>query len=263
MSNLPPLPLDTDAYLSDTGHLSTTQHGAYMLLLMAIWRSKDGWLSGDDSFLARASRQSLDKWRKMAPVIRALLIAKDGKVTQKRCKKIKDLTPPASALAQSPSIVSKSLKNKGAIPKTAKNVDFLQNDTLSLLPLDSEIQEKEERESGRKKAKRTSLPVDWVLSQQGRAFAMDAGYNHSACDRMASAFFNYHRSRGSLMADWEAAWRTWVNNETRFNHRGGKNGTRSKSALDAFERLFGSDEGPTHQASGESFVELLPQRRIL
>ena len=93
MSNLPPLPLDTDAYLSDTGHLSTTQHGAYMLLLMAIWRSKDGWLPGDDSFLARASRQSLDKWRKMAPVIRALLIAKDGKVTQKRCKKIKDLTP--------------------------------------------------------------------------------------------------------------------------------------------------------------------------
>jgi uncharacterized protein YdaU (DUF1376 family) len=59
MAEFPALPLFTDAYLADTRHLTTLQHGAYLLMLMTAWRSSDCSLPNDDAFLARIA--GLDK----------------------------------------------------------------------------------------------------------------------------------------------------------------------------------------------------------
>lgn len=62
MAQFPALPLFTDAFIADTTHLSAQQTGAYLLLLMAAWRSPDCKLPDDDKILARFARMNPRQW---------------------------------------------------------------------------------------------------------------------------------------------------------------------------------------------------------
>jgi uncharacterized protein YdaU (DUF1376 family) len=53
---------DIAAYLAKTRMLTTEQHGAYLLLLMAMWKSEHGKLPNDDKKLARIACASLKRW---------------------------------------------------------------------------------------------------------------------------------------------------------------------------------------------------------
>ena len=54
-------PFVPDAYLADTRHLSTEQHGAYLLLMMALWRN-GGNLPNDPRKLARIAGITPKRW---------------------------------------------------------------------------------------------------------------------------------------------------------------------------------------------------------
>lgn len=71
MAEFPALPLWTDAYLADTRHLSTMQHGAYLLLLMEAWRRPSCTLPDDDLLLARLAGLSPSEWLECRDVILA------------------------------------------------------------------------------------------------------------------------------------------------------------------------------------------------
>jgi uncharacterized protein YdaU (DUF1376 family) len=73
-------------YLADTQHLTTEQHGAYLLLLFAMWRAVDGEIDADDGKLARIARLTLTRWNKIKGDVMALLSIENGKVTQKRLR---------------------------------------------------------------------------------------------------------------------------------------------------------------------------------
>lgn len=63
MSKAPAMPMYWDAYLADTTHLTTEEHGAYMLLLAAMWR-RNGSVPDDDKDNARILGLTPAKWRK-------------------------------------------------------------------------------------------------------------------------------------------------------------------------------------------------------
>lgn len=54
---------------------------------------------------------------------------------------------------------------------------------------------------------RSKLPGDFKPSTSGMQLAEQSGL---AVDREIGKFIDHHTARGSLMADWQAAWRTWV-----------------------------------------------------
>jgi uncharacterized protein YdaU (DUF1376 family) len=58
--NRPWMPLYVGDYLGDTGHLTTAQHGAYLLLMMHYWRKGD--LPDDDRQLSKITKLPLRTW---------------------------------------------------------------------------------------------------------------------------------------------------------------------------------------------------------
>lgn len=66
----PWMPLYIADYLGDTAHLSTIEHGAYLLLMMHYWQR--GSLPDDDDRLARiAGSMRIDDWRVIRPTVQA------------------------------------------------------------------------------------------------------------------------------------------------------------------------------------------------
>ena len=83
MSAPPFMQLYVADFLADTQHLTTEEIGAYLLILMTMWRS-GGSLPHDQKVLARCARLSgrrwADAWERLSP----LLTISGGQVTQKR-----------------------------------------------------------------------------------------------------------------------------------------------------------------------------------
>jgi uncharacterized protein YdaU (DUF1376 family) len=85
MAQFPYLPLWTDAYFGDTRHLTTIQHGAYLLLLMVAWRTPDCSLEDDDIYLARCVSMHKSTWVTHKPTIMAFWSRNpEGRWQQKR-----------------------------------------------------------------------------------------------------------------------------------------------------------------------------------
>lgn len=83
MTSVPFMQLYIADYIGDTQHLTTEQHGAYLLLLMAMWRA-DGRLPNDPSKLARIARVSPRRWHLLADDVMAFFTVDGTEITQKR-----------------------------------------------------------------------------------------------------------------------------------------------------------------------------------
>lgn len=83
MSAPPYMKLYVADYLADTAHLKTREHGAYLLLLMALWRA-GGKLPADDKTLAAKALCTASEWLSLKPIILPFFRVSRGKITQKR-----------------------------------------------------------------------------------------------------------------------------------------------------------------------------------
>jgi hypothetical protein len=68
-------------------------------------------------------------------------------------------------------------------------------------------------------ARRRQIPSDFVLSPELKEFAAKNGCNGDRVGGVFSQFCDYHRAKGNTMLDWNAAWRTWIRNDKKFNSK--------------------------------------------
>ncbi len=80
------MPLYVGDYLGSTSHLSTEEHGAYLLLLMHYWKTGKPF-SDDDRKLANITRLSLDDWLNIKPTICEFFVIDNGKWSQQRLER--------------------------------------------------------------------------------------------------------------------------------------------------------------------------------
>lgn len=86
MSAPPYMKLYIADYLGDTHHLNALEHGAYMLLLMGMWRA-GGRLPATDESLHRIARCTPDEWAQIKPTVLAFFTRSGGRLTHKRLAK--------------------------------------------------------------------------------------------------------------------------------------------------------------------------------
>ena len=128
MSQAPSMPMYWDAYLADTTHLTTEEHGAYMLLLAAMWR-RNGSIPEDDGDIARILGMTKGKWAKTKARLAGFLIFENGEISQKKLQKLWKNTQEK---------IDKNRANgaKGGRPASSKNNDLAKaNGSISDNPI--------------------------------------------------------------------------------------------------------------------------------
>lgn len=80
----------------------------------------------------------------------------------------------------------------------------------------------EQQPKAKRTPSRSRLPEHFEITPEMYDYAQTNGFADAKIGHMFATFRDYHRSKGNLMADWAAAWRTWVRNEIKFNGRSGE-----------------------------------------
>jgi uncharacterized protein YdaU (DUF1376 family) len=105
------MPLYTGDYKRDTDHLEAEEHGAYLLLLMALW-DRGGKLRNDPALLARTARVSLRKWPKIWRTLEPFFVIQSGEIHQTRVNRELARTAVISQLRREAAMKRESKKGK-------------------------------------------------------------------------------------------------------------------------------------------------------
>lgn len=207
MSATPFMQLYVGDYLADTIDLTTEQHGAYLLLLITMWRN-DASLPNDPKKLARIARVHPPRWSKVWGAIEHFFDVSGDRITNKRLSKEHEKARHKSrSCAQNGS--------KGGAAKALKN-----NEThianVSASPQHSqntEVREKEEANASSKK-RGSRLSADWALPKAWGEWAVsEEGLPEADVRREADKFRDYWTGVAGakgVKLDWLATWRGWI-----------------------------------------------------
>ncbi len=268
----PWMPLYVGDYLADTRRLSTLEHGAYLLLIMDYWQN--GSLPNDDGALARIAGLTGKEWASVRKAISPLF--HDG-WTHKRIDAELQRSRDKSQSARSSAAASwRSRRNANA------SADAMRTHCESSCGTDaarafSQPQYSPEASASvervhapkPKRAKpRTPIDPDSQPTAADRLVAEEAGLPPEMFRTEWRKFRDHHLSKGSLMADWAAAWRTWVGNVAQFQLKtAGKNDGHGKGSLvaagiDLIRRIDDAEQRDAAQTRGwprNEDVVLLPR----
>ena len=251
------MPLYIGDYMADTMCLTTEQHGAYLLLLMEQWMT--GPIKDDDEDLAAITKLPIDQWRNQRGKLARFFKIESGLWSQPRLAAEKEA-------AESRRKAAADNGKKGGRPKIGDNPEITHglseglpssnpnhNPQKSSSPSPSPILQTivcNTMDSPHslvdpppKKKRRTKIPDDHVLTTDLRDRALlywlDRNRTDLNPDDEFGKFIASHRSRGTTMVNWDAAWQTWYSNAPKFNPppKGATNGTNQHSSRSAVDRV--------------------------
>lgn len=162
MSATPFMQLYVGDYLADTLHLTTEQHGAYLLLLMTMWRA-DAKLPNDPAKLARIARVSAKRWPSVWAEIEAFFIIEGEWIANPRLTK-------EHQKAVSISQERRSAGRKGGNANALKSKDVAEANA-AVLPKHSQ---KSESDTTSVVAARDAVPVNSEQDQTARESLLSA-----------------------------------------------------------------------------------------
>lgn len=240
------MPLFVADYLADTRHLSTAEHGAYLLLIMHAWVS-DGRLPLDEKRLARIAGMDAEEWRESREVILEFFTRHEDGYRHKRIDA--ELERATANIEQRraagrASAAARARQRNGSGRSNARSTDVATDDPTSVAtdvptegqrkrrpppppsPTVTESADAASVTSARPQQPQQSAPMkipipeDWQPSEADLSFVeqntLAAPWSAEKTRRVIHEFVNHYRSRGQLSADWSADFRRWVLRQPRF-----------------------------------------------
>ncbi len=199
--SLPWMAFDVADYLSDTGHLTTAQHGAYLLLIMHYW--KRGALPDADDQLAAITRMTPANWRQAKPTIQGFFYDgwKHGRIERE--------------LAKAAEISSK--RSVAALRMHAmKDASAEQKHTH--LHLHKQEPKKEGATKPVKKDRRRATQIH-DERKPNYDLSLKANLTQAETDREFAKFVNHAKANGRTCINWDAAEQNWYFKSAEFMGR--------------------------------------------
>lgn len=211
-------------YHKKAGRLTMLEHGAYTLLMDACYDRER--FPTEDEALDWCWARSAEEVEAVRFVLSKFFTLQDGKYVQqrieeeiedfhqksstnrqiaiereerRRTKRAQSVDQAAQGLHESPPNHKPLTSNQEPLTKNQEPRTSIEetSDSISVLAATP------------KARRRQQLPPDFYPNETGINAAGQKGINVAI---ELEKFRNYHQGKGSVMADWQAAWRTWVGN---------------------------------------------------
>lgn len=217
-------------YRKATMHLTIAQDGAYRRLIDE-YMTNGFPLPSNGAAIARIIGISLEEWESIAPAILSFFQQKGDLLHNERCdielerqarlsRKRSEVAKKAaqkrnnnqldagncSANGQQNSATRQDKTRQESISKDIDSAVIKVNGNHGLFPSTETLPK-----SSRKKPKRP-FPDDFELTPELASYSRQRLPTTNA-KHVFEHFKNHHTAKGNLMADWAAAFRTWVNNQ--------------------------------------------------
>jgi uncharacterized protein YdaU (DUF1376 family) len=228
----PWMPFYVKDYLGDTAHLSTLEHGAYLLLIMHYWQHSG--LPDDDRSLALIAKLGIRQWASIRSKIAQLFgpgwIHKRIEGELEKANKKSDARVSAGSLGG----LAKALKNSN--PDLAKASVLLKQKKAFALASSTEpdsipsslryegingadAPSRTTKPKTRMKSIAKELPGDWRPSDDDVAYGTSrCGLKAPAIEAFAEDMRLWAKAKGAKKIDWGAAFKGWMRREAQRAH---------------------------------------------
>lgn len=231
---------DPVAALEGMSDLTLEEKGAYNTVLDLIY-ARDGKVDDDDRFIAGWLRCDVRVWRRIKTTLleRGKLYLDAGSLRNSRAdaevSRGLSLVASASEAGKASARSKSDVKSKiNAIATTTVETTVPTNSTTTT----TSTPELRSGPRAKRARARAPLPDDWAPTTGDIEHARERGFADQQIHAIARAFANHHRAKGNLMADWGAAWRTWCENEIKFQGNRGAPANAKSGIIDAADRAL-------------------------
>jgi uncharacterized protein YdaU (DUF1376 family) len=216
------MPLYVTDYLGDTMHLNTEQHGAYLLMLMAAWKT-NGVLPSDDGSLGAITRLGA-AWKKSRNVLLAFFQIDGETMTHKRVlielQRAKTNSEERSKAGKEGAAKRWGKDNKDdgkAMANAIANASQtpLQNDTPSPSPNQSIPNGIDMVSAAKPRRASKKCPAEFAVDEKLIAWAL--GENITIDLDAQTRKFRDHTFKDSK-TDWHGTWRNWMRRAQDFSN---------------------------------------------
>lgn len=241
----PWMPLFVADYLADTRRLTTLEHGTYLLLIMEYWQQ--GGLPDNDDDLAQIAGLSRSEWKRIRAKIASLFkegwrhkrideeLARASEISDRRRENAEKRWSKRDANADANGM------HRAGVPQPQSQESSLRSDLA--VPAEKP-----------KRAKpRSQIAEDAQPDEVQRRDAADRTLDQATFRAEWQRFRDHHRAKGSVMADWQAAWRTWLGNIAKFQPaRAGPAPLRRNPDLAAYKKIESESHERNRQNGNEN-----------